>query len=158
MAGSRHVRFATSTISHAITDIILHPDHRSNSPGRSALKVCFELTPQLRHDEEVTAIRERLDHICSLLSVRLFDSNSNTLTGGSNPPFGGYPMDESIISRNWRMEFPFMTVQTPSTMVLVRLNPTLAAQLVTMERTDVASLTPSDSSSEFRFQYQSAIR
>lgn len=103
-----------------------------------------------RHDVEISAIRERLDQICSLLSVRLFD--------GTQPPFGGYPMDESIISQNWRMEFPFMTIQTPSTMILIWLNPALAAQLVTMERTDISLLTPPGMVDDFRFQYQNAIR
>jgi hypothetical protein len=67
-------------------------------------------------------------------------------------------MDESIISRNWRSEFPFMTIQTPSMMLLLGLNPRLAAQMVTEERTDLSTLTPPGEFRSFKIQYQDAIR
>lgn len=69
-----------------------------------------------------------------------------------------YPLDESIISRNWRVEFPFMTIQTPSMMCLLGLNPQLAAQMVSLERTNLSMLTPPGDSPGFRIQYQDAIR
>lgn len=67
-------------------------------------------------------------------------------------------MDESIISRNWRMEFPFMTIQTPSMMLFLGLNPRLAAQMVIEERTDVSLLTPAGDLHGFSIQHQDAIR
>ena len=114
-----------------------------------------------RTELELSLIKERLEDMCSLLSMRLVGSNSG-ISGGtagiSLPRFGGYPMDESIISRNWRSEFPFMTIQTPSTMLLLGLNPRLAAQMVTEERTDVSTLTPPGEFRGFKIQYQDAIR
>lgn len=111
-----------------------------------------------RHDLEISAIKERLDHISNLLSVRFFDADATSGAGVSQPPFGGYPMDESIISRNWKMEFPFMTIQTPSIMILLGLDVRLAAQLVAMERTDPLPLTLLSGSSGFKFQYHNAVR
>jgi len=79
---------------------------------------------------------------------------------GSLNPFalGQYPVDESIISRNWRMEFPFMTIQTPSTMCLLGQDPQLAARMVITERTKLTMLTPPVHSGGFRLQYQDAVR
>jgi hypothetical protein len=114
-----------------------------------------------RTELELSSIKERLEHICSLLSMRLVDSNSGisgSTAGISLPKFGRYPMDESIISRNWRMEFPFMTIQTPSMMLLLGLNPRLAAQMVIAERTNVSMLTPPEDFHEFNIQYEDAIR
>jgi hypothetical protein len=68
-----------------------------------------------------------------------------------------YPTDESIISRNWRREFPFMTIQTPSMMCLLGLSPRLAAQLVIAERTDVSLAIPT-ASQAFSWDHRDAIR
>ena len=93
--------------------------------------------------------------------MRLVDSNagiSGCNTGISLPRFGGYPMDESIISRNWRMEFPFMTIQTPSMMLLLGLNPRLAAQMVAVERTNMSTLTPPADFHVVNIRHEDAIR
>lgn len=100
-----------------------------------------------RHNEEIAAIKERLDRLCGVISIRsagqearIFDDPPGYLP--ELPPLREYPLDESIISRHWRKEFPFMTIQTPSMMFLLELNPKLAAQLVAQERTDVSMLSP----------------
>ena len=67
-------------------------------------------------------------------------------------------MDESIISRSWRVEFPFMTIQTPSMMLLLGLNPRLAAQMVREERINVSLLSPPGGIPNFNVQYEEAIR
>jgi hypothetical protein len=51
-----------------------------------------------------------------------------------------------------------MTIQTPSMMLLLGLNPRLAAQMVAEERTDVSTLTPPGEFLGFKIQYQDAIR
>jgi hypothetical protein len=56
------------------------------------------------------------------------------------------------------MEFPFMTIQTPSMMLFLGLNPRLAAQMVIEERTDVSLLTPAGDLHGFSIQHQDAIR
>jgi hypothetical protein len=56
------------------------------------------------------------------------------------------------------MEFPFMTIQTPSMMVLLGLNPSLAAQMVREERINVSMFTPPSDSHNFNLQYEDAIR
>jgi hypothetical protein len=93
--------------------------------------------------------------------MRLVDSNSaisGSSAGINLPRLGGYPMDESIISRNWRMEFPFMTIQTPSMMLLLGLNPRLATQMVIEERTNMTILTQPGDFDGVHIQYQDAIR
>jgi hypothetical protein len=93
--------------------------------------------------------------------MRRLDPNY-VLPGGSTSPnptsFDQYPTAESIISRNWRMEFPFMTIQTPSTMCLLGQDPKLAAQMVSIERTKLDMLTPPVVSVGFRFHYENAVR
>ncbi|EPE34245.1 C6 transcription factor, putative [Glarea lozoyensis ATCC 20868] len=103
--------------------------------------VCTGLTVFIvRHEREIISIRERLDYISGVLSIRPRDPHSvfseeperistNNVTG-----VGDYPLDESIISRKWRNEFPFMTIQTPSMMCFLGLPPRFAAQLVVAER------------------------
>lgn len=51
-----------------------------------------------------------------------------------------------------------MTVQTPSMMCLLDLNPKLAAQLAAKERTDVSVLSTPNEALGFAFQYEDAIR
>ena len=51
-----------------------------------------------------------------------------------------------------------MTIQTPSMMCLLELNPRLAAQLVARERTDVSTLLTPDEALGFVFQYEDTIR
>ena len=51
-----------------------------------------------------------------------------------------------------------MTIQTPSMMLLLGLNPRLAAQMVKEERTDVSMLTPSGDFHGFDIQHQDVIR
>jgi hypothetical protein len=51
-----------------------------------------------------------------------------------------------------------MTIQTPSMMCLLELNPRLAVQLVARERTDVSTLSPPSEALTFVFQYEDAIR
>ncbi|KAL5353104.1 hypothetical protein ACLOAV_001134 [Pseudogymnoascus australis] len=113
-----------------------------------------------KNDLEIQAIKERLEDLCGLVSMRHLDPNY-VLPGGSTSPnprsFDQYPTAESIISRNWRMEFPFMTIQTPSTMCLLGQDPKLAAQIASIERTKLDMLTPPDVSVGFRFQYENAV-
>ncbi|KAI0142993.1 hypothetical protein GGR57DRAFT_495403 [Xylariaceae sp. FL1272] len=104
--------------------------------------------PASRQETELAAIRERLDHIDSMLSLRTGTTlvppsvDANNMNPAELPKqLSEYPADESIISRNWRKEFPFMTIQTPSMMGLLGLDSRLAAQLVVLERTDVSTLT-----------------
>ena len=116
-----------------------------------------------RRDEEISAIRERLDHLCGLVSIRLVGPEPRIFEDPPGylpnlPPLREYPHDESIISRHWRKEFPFMTIQTPSMMCLLELNPSLAAQLVAQERTDVSTLLTPNEALDFVFQYEDAIR
>lgn len=108
-------------------------------------------------------IKERLDHLCGLLSVRLVGQETRIFQDPPGylpelPPLREYPLEESIISRHWRKEFPFMTIQTPSMMCLLELNPKLAAQLVAWERTDLSTLSPPDEGRDYVFQYQDALR
>ncbi|KFY37225.1 hypothetical protein V494_04862 [Pseudogymnoascus sp. VKM F-4513 (FW-928)] len=114
-----------------------------------------------KNDLEIQAIRDRLEDLCGLVSMRRLDPNY-VFPGGSSSPnptsFDQYPAAESIISRNWRMEFPFMTIQTPSTMCLLGQDPKLAAQMVSIERTKVDMLTPPVVSAGFKFQYDNAVR
>ncbi|KFY28436.1 hypothetical protein V491_00465, partial [Pseudogymnoascus sp. VKM F-3775] len=113
-----------------------------------------------RNDLEIQAIRERLDDLYSLFSMRCGDTNY-VLQGGSTSanPSGlrQYPVDESIISRDWRMEFPFMTIQTPSTMCLLGHDPKLASRMARIERTKLVMLTPPVVSAGFSFQYEKAV-
>ena len=116
-----------------------------------------------RRDEEISAIMERLDHLCGLVSIRLVGQEARIFEGPPGclpdlPTLREYPFSESIISRHWRKEFPFMTIQTPSMMCLLELNPRLAAQLVARERTDVSTLSTSNEALDFVFQYEDAIR
>jgi hypothetical protein len=130
---------------------------------RSTFAYCYSPNIGLmlpRNELEIYTIRERLDQICDLLSLRLASSFAMppNAPGITLPRFDDYPLDESIISRNWRLEFPFMTIQTPSMMCLLGLNPQLAAQMVALERTDLSMLTLPGHPSGFRIQYQDAIR
>lgn len=114
-----------------------------------------------RTELEIYFIKERLDQICGLLSMPLVDSNygiPGSTAGITLPKFGEYPVDESIISRKWRREFPFMTIQTPSMMLLLGLNPRLAAQMVEEERTTMSMLTPPGDFHDFNIRYQDAIK
>lgn len=122
--------------------------------GSSLSTHCQHWLKPGRNELEISAVKEHLDHISSVTTMRLLDSNSEISGNAISVTlrrFGSYPMDESIISRNWRMEFPFMTIQTPSMMCLLELNPRLAAQLVVVERTSLATLTPPSSSDKFHF-------
>ncbi|KAG0645311.1 Echinocandin B biosynthetic cluster transcription factor [Hyphodiscus hymeniophilus] len=118
--------------------------------------------PVSRHDAEISAIKEDLDRLCGLLSIglvgqeaRIFEQPPGYLP--ELPPLREYPLDESIISRHWRREFPFMTIQTPSMLCLLELNPKLASQLVARERTDVSTLALPSEVFGFGFQYEHAI-
>jgi hypothetical protein len=51
-----------------------------------------------------------------------------------------------------------MTIQTPSMMCLLDLNPRLAAQLVAKERTDISTLSAPNEALDLEFQYEDAIR
>ena len=118
------------------------------------------LTAFYRQETEITAIKERLDHIYGLLSMRAPEVPLQ-LPGDPIGPLKQlreYPVDESIISRNWRREFPFMTIQTPSMMCLLGLDSRLAAQLVVLERTDVTTLIEPRVAPGFVFEYHNAIR
>ncbi|KFY84913.1 hypothetical protein V500_08880 [Pseudogymnoascus sp. VKM F-4518 (FW-2643)] len=115
------------------------------------------------HDEGISAIKDRLDHLYGLVSTRLIGQEARIFEEPPGylpelPPLREYPLDESIISRHWRKEFPFMTIQTPSMMCLLDLNPKLAAQLVAKERTDVSALSTPSEALGFAFQYEDAIR
>lgn len=119
--------------------------------------------PVSRHDEEITAIKERLDHLCGLVSIRLVGQESRIFQDPPGylpalPPLPEYPLYECVISRHWRDEFPFMTIQTPSMMCLLELNPRLAAQLVAWERTNVSTLSSASGDLDYVFQYEDAIR
>lgn len=116
-----------------------------------------------RHDEGIAVIKERLDHLYGLVSVRLIGQEARIFERPPGylpelPPLRDYPLDESIISRQWRKEFPFMTIQTPSMMCLLDLNPRLAARLVAKERTDISALSAPNEALNFKFQYEDAIR
>jgi hypothetical protein len=151
------VHSVRDTISNALTGSPVHQRLRSKFVNH--LSPNIGLT-RLRNEAEINAIRERLDQISDLLSLRLVSSfaTPSNAPGFALPRFDDYPLDESIISRTWRVEFPFMTIQTPSMMCLVGLNPRLAAQMVTLERTDLSMLTPPGEPPGFRIQYQDAIR
>jgi hypothetical protein len=108
---------------HSVRDTV------SNALTRSPVPLCLRSTfvyrysPNIglmlpRNELEIYTIRERLDQICDLLSLRLASSFAMppNAPGIKLPRFDDYPLDESIISRNWRVEFPFMTIQTPSMM------------------------------------------
>ncbi|OBT51900.1 hypothetical protein VE04_07805 [Pseudogymnoascus sp. 24MN13] len=115
------------------------------------------------HDEGIAEIQERLDHLYGLVSVRLIGQEARIFERPPGylpelPPLRDYPLDESIISRQWRKEFPFMTIQTPSMMCLLDLNPRLAAQLVAKERTDISTLSAPNEALDLEFQYEDAIR
>ncbi|KAI1259478.1 hypothetical protein F5Y18DRAFT_409614 [Xylariaceae sp. FL1019] len=130
--------------------------------------------PASRQEIELAAIRERLDHIDGLLSLRTgtgqsgttlvppsVDTNKNLNPSELPKQLSEYPADESIISRNWRKEFPFMTIQTPRMMGLLGLDSRLAARLVVLERTDVSTLTGPASPAaapRFIFEYHDAVR
>jgi hypothetical protein len=153
----RPVHSVRDTVYSALTGSPLHQCLRSKFAHRYSLNIGLMLP---RNESEIYIIKERLDQICDLLSLRLVSSFAMppNAPGIALPRFDDYPLDESIISRNWRMEFPFMTIQTPSIMCLVGLNPQLAAQMVALERTDLSTLTPPGDSPGFRIQYQDAIR
>ncbi|KAH8586393.1 hypothetical protein B0O99DRAFT_695529 [Bisporella sp. PMI_857] len=113
-----------------------------------------------RNELETQAIRERLDDLYSLISVRRLDPNfviPGRSTGPTPSVLGHYPVDESIISRNWRIEFPFMTIQTPSIMCLLGQDPKLAARMAVAERTKLAMLTQPVNSAGCNFQYENAL-
>lgn len=151
------VHSVRDTVYSALTGSPLYQCLRSKFDHRYSLNIGLMLP---RNELEIYTIRERLDQICDLLSLRLVSSFAMppNAPGIALPRFDDYPLNESIISRNWRMEFPFMTIQTPSMMCLVGLNPQLAAQMVALERTDLSILTPPGDSPGFRIQYQDAIR
>jgi hypothetical protein len=116
-----------------------------------------------RNDEGIAAIKEGLDHLYGLVSVRLIGQEARIFENPPGylpelPPLREYPLDESIISRQWRKEFPFMTIQTPSMMCLLDLNHRLAAQLVAKERTDVSALSTPNEAVDLALQYEDAIR
>ncbi|CZR69216.1 uncharacterized protein PAC_19116 [Phialocephala subalpina] len=119
------------------------------------------LSSASKQDTEISTVREHLDQIYRLLSLRSTQFPSRlpgNPTGLPAAQLGEYPADESIISRTWRREFPFMTIQTPSMMCLLGLDPRLAAQLVALERTDVSNLTESEATpSNSLFEYHDAI-
>ena len=111
----------------------------------------------------MSAIKERLNHLCGLVSIQLVGQEARIFEGPPGclpdlPPLREYPLDESIISRHWRKEFPFMTIQTPSMMCLLELNPRLAAQLVARERTDVSALSTAKEVPDFVSPYEDTIR
>lgn len=157
MGEDRPVHSARDTIFNALTGSPLHQRLRSKFVNRYSPNIGLTL---LRNELEISTIRERLDQICDLLSLRSVSSfvMPSNASGTALPRFDDYPLDESIISRNWRIEFPFMTIQTPSMMCLVGLNPQLAAQMVTLERTNLSMLTPPSDIPGFRIQYEDAIR
>jgi len=157
MGEDRPVHSARDTIFNALTGSPLHQRLWSKFAGRYSPSIGLTL---LRSELEISIIRERLDQICDLLSLRLVSSSAMPSNGSGIdlPRFDDYPLDESIISRNWRIEFPFMTIQTPSMMCLVGLNPQLAAQMATLERTDLSMLTPPGDIPGFGIQYEDAIR
>jgi hypothetical protein len=95
-----------------------------------------------------------------MLSLRATEVSPATPNNSQELPkqLREYPADESIISRNWRREFPFMTIQTPSMMSLLGLNSRLAAHLVILERTEVSTLTKPAAAPNFEFDYHAAIR
>ena len=139
--------------------------HLSKSESSSCFKVrifsAYRVSADwnfYRQETEITAIRERLDHIHGLLSLRAAQSR---LPGNSTElqtaQLSEYPWDESIISRNWRREFPFMTIQTPSMMCLLGLDSRLAAQLVVLERTEVATMIKPVTTLDFVIEYHNAI-
>jgi hypothetical protein len=76
----------------------------------------------------------------------------------TNTAVGDYPIDESIISRLWRKEFPFMTIQTPSMMCFLGLPPRFAAQLVVAERTSLSMLTQPGLPIEYEFHKEQGIK
>ena len=153
----RPVHSVRDTVFNALTRWPLHLCLRSTFAYSYSPNIGLMLP---RNELEIYTIRERLDQICDLLSLRLASSFAMppNAPGITLPRFDDYPLDESIISRNWRLEFPFMTIQTPSMMCLLGLNPQLAAQMVALERTDLSMLTLPGHSSGFRIQYQDAIR
>ncbi|KAI5455883.1 hypothetical protein BGZ63DRAFT_100015 [Mariannaea sp. PMI_226] len=116
-----------------------------------------------RSELEISAIKEHLKQISSILSIRPVESNSvfskhpPSISGTTPPRLHDYPMDESIISRQWRREFPFMTIQTPSMMCFLGLSPNFAAHLVVAER-NLPPLAQAVESFGFRFQKEDAVR
>ncbi|CZT41704.1 uncharacterized protein RSE6_01477 [Rhynchosporium secalis] len=119
---------------------------------------------------EIQAIKLRLEDVFTLVSMQSLERlDPNTATTGFSVGFAGnaagsiysgrdqYPMDESIISRTWRMEFPFMLIQTQSTMCLLGQDPMLSARMVVSERTDLATLTLPSFADESKVQYGDAI-
>ncbi|KAL2071148.1 hypothetical protein VTL71DRAFT_12383 [Oculimacula yallundae] len=66
-------------------------------------------------------------------------------------------MDESIVSRTWRMEFPFMLIQTRSTMCLFGQDPKLSAKMVVLERTDLTKLTLPSLTPVLNAHYEDAV-
>ncbi|PVH89130.1 hypothetical protein DL98DRAFT_96650 [Cadophora sp. DSE1049] len=122
------------------------------------------LTPAPTKNElEIQAIKSRLEDVFNLVSMQSLDRlDPNYMIMGSSKGYSAighdqYPMDESIISRSWRMEFPFMTIQTPSTMCLMGLDPKLAAKMVVVERTNPSMMKPPASSEDFNLQYEDAL-
>ena len=116
-----------------------------------------------RLDADIAAIKHRLDHLCGLVSIDLVGQKSRIFERPQGylpelPQLREYPLDECIISRHWRSEFPFLTIQTPSTMCLLDLDPRLAAQLVARERTDVSMLLGSSGPTGFLIPYEDGMR
>ncbi|KAL5321470.1 hypothetical protein ACEPPN_009428 [Leptodophora sp. 'Broadleaf-Isolate-01'] len=119
--------------------------------------------PVKMNEMDMQAIKTRLEDVFTLVSMQSLERlDPNYVIMGNSTGYNAigndqYPMDESIISRTWRMEFPFMTIQTPSTMCLLGLDPKLAARMVVSERTDLSSLTPPSFSGELNLQYEDAV-
>lgn len=164
-AENQPVHSVKATISNALTPMQVPQLFRGSLPSSSHQMGTYQAGDTRRHDAEILAIRERLDHLCGLVSIRLVGQQTRIYQdqepAGSLPalpPLGEYPLDESIISRHWRKEFPFMTIQTPSMMCLLELDPKLSAQLVARERTDVSMLSPPSDSLGFGFQYEDSMR
>ena len=110
------------------------------------------------------ALKSRLEDVFQLVSMQSFERLDPNLviTGGTpgNKAIGldMYPVDESIQSRTWRMEFPFMTIQTSSTMCLLGLDPRLSSQMVVAERMELSLLTLPSFSDTLNVRYEDAVR
>ena len=117
-----------------------------------------------RNELEIQAIRSRIEDVFNLVYMQSLDRlDPNYVIMGSSKGYSAighyhYPMDECLISRSWRMEFPFMTIQTPSTMCLLGLDPKLSAKMVVAERTNPSMMTPPAFSNESNLLYEEAIR
>ncbi|KAH7351260.1 hypothetical protein BKA65DRAFT_476586 [Rhexocercosporidium sp. MPI-PUGE-AT-0058] len=116
-----------------------------------------------KQELEMQAIKSRLEDVFTLVSMQSLERlDPNIVITGGAAGFNAigtdqYPMDESIISRTWRMEFPFMTIQTSSTMCLLGLEPRLSARMVASERTELSLLTAPSFSGDLNLHYEDAV-